>query len=433
MRQQSPLNVKESFANRSEINMAATASWIGAALTYYDFLLYGTAAALIFGSIFFPNSDPKLSTVIAMASISLGYLVRPIGAVFMGYVGDVYGRKLVFVLTLFLMGGATFAVGVLPTYSQIGISASLLLIAFRLIQGFALAGVQASAGTWMLELSQTNRRGLYTSFMLSGAQAGLLFASVAFIALSIFMPEADILEWGWRIPFLLSAALIAVGLWISRYLPESPVFVADRDSCGNRLNTPLKTLWGNQKIDVFRVILATQVTTASYIVVNFSLSWAVNHLHVSRQTMLAVLVTNATIGTIAIPGWAHLSDLIGKKPIFIFGGIASAVLIWPYFWALGRANIPLSFVFGALLSGIGYYAANSVWPSLYGGAFASKVRLSGLAIGTQIGFMIAAQTPTLAAYLMNYSSSEWIPAAIIVSISCVISALAVCFFPRRTY
>src|SRR5512133_836779 len=202
---------------------AALASWIGSAVEYYDFFIYGTAAALVFGKIFFPSIDPKLATIADFATFGVAYITRPIGAFILGHIGDKFGRKKVLTFTLLLMGLSTFLVGVLPTYDQVGVAAPVMLVILRLLQGISAAGEQAGANSMTLEHAPANRRAFFTSFTLSGTQAGLILATLVFIPISA-LPEDQLLSWGWRIPFFLSAVVVVVGLWVRRTLPETPVF-----------------------------------------------------------------------------------------------------------------------------------------------------------------------------------------------------------------
>ena len=409
---------------QAQVKQAAWASWIGSALEYYDFFLYSTAAALMFGPLFFPGAEPGLTTLAAVASIGAGYVARPFGALLLGYLGDRYGRRLVLCITLLLMGSSTFLIGLLPTYQEIGIAAPLLLVGLRLLQGLAVSGEHAGANALVLELADGHRRGLYTSFALSGTQAGIILSSLVFILLAAFLSDNEIMAWGWRIPFLCSVLLVAMGIWVRFRLPESPLFLAERRSNDGRFG-PLKILWRQYRFDVLRVLLAAQVSVVPAIVAVFSLSWAVGQAQISRTTMLAVLLASAGVGIVAIPVWAHLSDRIGRRAVFVFGAVASGVLIWPYLWAIGQANVVLIFGFGVLLGGVAYSAANGVWPSLYGEMFSTQVRLSGVAIGTQLGFALAAQAPTLAVFLTRQAPAEWTPAACLVSVGCALSAVAV--------
>jgi MFS family permease len=416
-------------APRRSPRKAAFASWIGSAVEYYDFFIYGTAAALVFGKIFFPAFDPVTATVAAFATFGVGYVTRPLGAVLLGHVGDKYGRKRVLTFTLLLMGISTFLVGLLPTYGQIGILAPMLLVLLRMLQGLSAAGEQAGANSMTLEHAPANRRAFFTSFTLSGTQAGLILATLVFLPISA-LPEDQLLAWGWRIPFLLSAVVVAVGMWVRRTLPETPVFAEESSNKPSRL--PVVLLLRDHKANLLRVIFAALVSVVSTIFSVFTLSYAVNTMHIPRATMLTLLVLANVIALGAIPLFASLSDRIGRKPVFIFGALGSAALIWPYMWSISTVNLPLVFVFGLLLSGVVYSAANGVWPSLYGEMFSTRVRLSGMAIGTQIGFALGGFAPTISAAILQNGPSGWIPVAAFVTTTSLIAAVSVAT-ARETY
>src|SRR3954464_12955542 len=218
---------------------AALASWIGSVLEYYDFFIYGTAAALVFGKVFFPESDPATGTLLSFATYGVGYVARPIGAFFMGHIGDKYGRKRVLMLTVGLMGTATFLVGCLPTYDDIGIWAPVLLVALRLLQGFSASGEQAGANSLSLEHAPETRRAFFTSFTLSGTQAGLIIATAVWLPIGA-MPEDQLLSWGWRVPFWLSAIVVVVALFIRRRIEEPPAF--QREMAEETPRVPVATL-----------------------------------------------------------------------------------------------------------------------------------------------------------------------------------------------
>ncbi|AMO95229.1 sugar (and other) transporter family protein [Collimonas fungivorans] len=408
---------------------AALASWIGSAVEYYDFFIYGTAAALVFGKIFFPSFDPIAGTVAAFATFGVGYVTRPIGAVLLGHIGDRHGRKKVLTFTLLLMGISTFMVGLLPTYGQVGISAPVMLVVLRMLQGVSAAGEQAGANSMTLEHAPPHRRAFFTSFTLSGTQAGLILATLVFLPISA-LPEEQLLSWGWRIPFFLSAIVVLVGIWVRRTLPETPAFEQEKSHKQTRL--PLAVLLREHKKSLARVIFAAQISVVSTIFSVFTLSYAVNTMHIARATMLTVLILANVVALAAIPAFAALSDRIGRKPVFIFGALGSACLIWPYLWCISQANIPLIFVFGLLLSGVVYSAANGVWPSLYGEMFDTRVRLSGMAIGTQIGFALGGFAPTISAAILKPGADGWMPVAVFVSATAVIAAISAAT-ARETY
>jgi MFS family permease len=409
---------------------AALASWIGSAVEYYDFFIYGTAAALVFNKIFFPSFDPKTGTVAAFATFGVGYVTRPLGAVVLGHIGDKFGRKRVLTFTLLLMGLSTFLVGLLPTYDAIGIFAPILLVVLRMLQGVSASGEQAGANSMTLEHAPAHRRAFFTSFTLSGTQAGLILATMVYLPISA-MPEADMLSWGWRIPFLLSAVVVAVGFWVRRTLPETPAF-EEESRAKKQAKLPIATLFREQGASVLRVIFAALVSVVSTIFSVFTLSYAVNTAHIPKPTMLNVLVFANIIALAAIPAWATLADRIGRKPVFIFGALGSAALIWPYIWAISRGDITLIWVFGLLLSGVVYSAANGVWPALYGEMFDTRVRLSGMAIGTQIGFALGGFAPTISAALMGTGPNGWMPVAAFTTATSLIAAISAAT-ARETY
>jgi MFS family permease len=410
---------------------AALASWIGSAVEYYDFFIYGTAAALVFGKIFFPSFDPKVGTVAAFATFGVAYITRPIGAFILGHIGDKFGRRKVLIFTLLLMGVSTFLVGALPTYDQVGIAAPCLLVLLRLLQGISAAGEQAGANSMTLEHAPANRRAFFTSFTLSGTQAGLILATLVFIPISA-LPEDQLLSWGWRVPFFLSAVVVAVGFWVRRTLPETPAFEAEEKQHKKSDKLPVVELFSRHSSDVLRVIFAALVSVVSTIFSVFTLSYAVNTMHIPRTTMLTVLVLANVVALVAIPVWASLSDRVGRRPVFVLGALGSAALIWPYMWAISTMNVPLIFVFGLLLSGVVYSAANGVWPALYGEMFDTRVRLSGMAIGTQIGFALGGFAPSISAAVMGEGPNGWMPVALFTTIAAGVSALSA-WSARETY
>ena len=399
---------------------AALASWIGSAVEYYDFFIYGTAAALIFPKIFFSAANPQAAAIASFATFGVAYIARPFGAVILGHIGDKFGRKKVLTFTLLLMGFSTFIIGCLPTYDHVGILAPILLVVARLLQGISAAGEQAGANSMTLEHAPPNRRAFFTSFTLSGTQAGLILATLVFIPLTR-LPEADLLSWAWRIPFFLS--VVVVGFWVRRSLPETPVFIEEAKK-HETSKLPFITLFKHNWDDVLRIVFAALISVVSTIFSVFTLSYAVNTMQIDRSTMLTVLVLANIVALGAIPAWAMLADRIGRKPVFIFGAVGCAVLIWPYIWAISQANLTLIFVLGILLSGVVYSAANGVWPALYGEMFDTRVRLSGMAIGTQIGFALGGFAPTISAALLGTGPNGWIPVAAFTTITAMIAAIS---------
>ena len=399
---------------------AAVAAWIGSALEYYDFFIYGTAAALVFNKVFFADSDPATGTLLAVATFGVGYAARPVGAFVLGHVGDRFGRKRVLVLTLLLMGVATFLVGCLPTYGQVGVLAPVLLVVLRLLQGLSASGEQAGANSMTLEHAPPHRRAYYTSFTLSGTQAGQIIATAAFLPVAA-LPEDDLLSWGWRVPFLASAVVVLVGYLIRRRLAETPVF--EQQESVSRL--PVVELFRDHWRDVLRVVLASVIASVSTIFTVYALSFAVNTVGLAQTPMLWVGVLANVVALAALPLCAMLADRIGRKPVFIAGSVGCAILMFAYLGAIAAGSYPLIFVVGIVMFGLVYSATNGIWPSFYGEMFTARVRLSGMAVGTQVGFAIAGFSPTIAAAVDGADDSSWVPVAIFTAMLCLVNVLAV--------
>jgi MFS family permease len=409
---------------------AALAAWIGSALEYYDFFIYGTAAALVFGKIFFPDSDPAAGTLLSLATFGVGYVTRPLGAVFLGHFGDKFGRKKILVFTLVLMGVSTFAVGCLPTYAGVGVLAPVLLVACRLLQGFSAGGEQASANSMSLEHAPDNRRAYFTSWTLSGTQAGQILATAVFLPVAT-LPEDQLLSWGWRIPFWLSALMVVVGYVIRRRLEETPIFRKEvaTDQVASR---PLVDLLREHWADVLRVMLAALIASVSTVFTVYALNYATDTVGLDDTTMLWVGVLANVAALLTIPLWAKLADRVGRKPVFIGGALGCAVLIFAYLGSIASGSYVLIFLSGIVMFGVVYTATSGTWPSLYGEMFTARVRLSGMAIGTQIGFAISGFIPTVAASVGGSGKGAWLGVSILIAGICLLTAVVVAT-ARETY
>jgi MFS family permease len=402
---------------------AALASWIGSVLEYYDFFIYGTAAALVFGKVFFPETDPATGTLLSFATYGVGYVARPIGAFFMGHIGDRHGRKRVLLLTVGLMGLATFLVGCLPTYDDIGIWAPVLLVTLRLLQGFSASGEQSGANSLSLEHAPEHRRAYFTSFTLGGTQAGLVIATAVFLPIGA-MPEDQLLSWGWRVPFWLSAIVVVAGLIIRSRLQEPPAFRREA-AAQTAERIPVAALLRDHWPAVLRVVLAALASTVSTIFAVYALNFAVDTQGLDQTTMLWVAIVTNVVALGAIPLWAMLADRVGRRPVFIFGAVGSGALMFAYLGAIAAGGYPLIFLTAILMSGVVYSAMNGIQPSLYGEMFPTRVRLSGMAVGTQIGYAIGGFAPTAAKWIEGDGANGWVPVAVYVLVSSLIAAAAV--------
>ena len=401
---------------------AALASFVGSALEYYDFFIYGAAAGLIFPAVFFADSDPTTATLLSLATFGVAYVARPIGAVIIGHFGDRLGRKKMLVMTLLMMGLSTFLIGVLPSYDAVGVLAPVLLVVLRIFQGLSAAGEQSGANSMTLEHAPEGRRGFFTSFTLQGTQAGLILANLVFLLVAL-LPEDQLLSWGWRIPFFLSALVVAVGYWVRRSLPETPEFTR-AEQHHEVVKLPVAVLFRDHWAGVLRVVLCALVSVVSTIVGTWSLAQGTSDaVGLERTTLLWMVILSNVVALVALPLWAMLSDKIGRKPVFVFGALGSAVTAVPFLWALQQGNVALIFVFGILLSGLVYSAANGIWPSFYGEMFDTRVRYSGTAIGTQVGFALGGFSPTIAAAIVGEGSGGWVPVALLTGGAAAVAGL----------
>ncbi|KRE33712.1 MFS transporter [Mycobacterium sp. Soil538] len=397
---------------------AALASFMGSAVEYYDFFLFGSAAALIFPHVFFP-SDDEASLVMSFATFGFAYIARPVGAVILGHFGDRIGRQRVLMFTLVLMGLSTFLIGCLPTFATIGWAAPALLVLCRLLQGLSAAGEQAGASSLTLEHSPDDRRAFYTSWTLTGTQGGLILASLVMIPF-MALPDDAKYSWGWRVPFWLSAAVVVVAYFIRRQLHETPQFTEAKNA-GTIARMPLVPLLRHHWRDVVRVILCAFIAAVSTVFANLALAYGKK---VGLDADLTLwLVVAANVGALFTqPLFGKLADRIGRKPVFIYGALSSAALMPFYMLSMSQGNHLLTFALAVATFSFGYAAANAVWPSFYGEMFSTQVRFSGMAIGTQIGFLLAGFAPSIVTALGGVREGGWVVISLFTAVVCLISA-----------
>jgi MFS family permease len=397
---------------------AALASFMGSAVEYYDFFVFGFVAALIFPKVFFGSGD-EAAQFMSFATLGVAYIARPVGAFVIGHFGDRLGRRNVLMFTLVLMGLSTFAIGCLPTYAMIGNAAFVLLIVCRLLQGFSAAGEQAGASSLTLEHSPDHQRAFFTSWTLTGTQGGLILASLVVIPI-VALPDEDLYSWGWRVPFWLSAVVVVVAFFIRRRLHETPEFT-DAKATGAIARMPLMPLMRNHWRDVLRVILCAFIAAVSTVFANLAIAYGKKMgLHADETLWLVVVANIVALGT--QPMFGKLADRIGRKPVFIYGALSSAVLMPFYLLSMSSGNDVLMFVLAVATFSFGYAAANAVWPSFYGEMFSTQVRFSGLAIGTQLGFLVAGFAPAIVTALGGLREGGWVVISIFTAIVCLIAA-----------
>src|SRR5512144_3164169 len=326
------------MSERSSVRKVVAASLVGTSLEWYDFFLYGSAAALVFNRLFFPTFDPLTGTLLAFTTFAVGFVARPIGGIIFGHYGDKVGRKKVLVVTLLLMGVATFLVGLLPTYDTIGVAAPLLLVTLRFVQGLGLGGEWGGAVLMALEHGNDERRGLHAAWPQVGVPAGNLLAAAVLGLLAWLLPDASFDAWGWRIPFLLSAALIVVGLWIRLVIAESPLF-ADVERTHTRARAPILDVLRVYPREVLVAIGARLgVDVAFYTFALFILTYATTQAGVPRSVALAAVLTGSAVQLVLIPWFGALSDRVGRRPVYSAGAIGALVWVWAFPAARHRAS-----------------------------------------------------------------------------------------------
>ncbi|PXW24894.1 MFS transporter [Paraburkholderia caballeronis] len=382
---------------RTQTTRATASGWIGSALEYYDFFIYAQAAAMVFPQLFFPAGNPKLAIVASLATYGVGYVARPIGGFVLGRRGDTHGRKHLLLLCMFLMGASTFAVGLLPTYHQVGMLAPILLVTLRLVQGFAVAGEISGASSMILEQAPFGRRGYYASFALQGTQAGQIFAAAIFMPLAWYMPNASFVSWGWRIPFLLSALVLAAGVVIRRNVSESPAFISE-DTNGSVPASPITVAFRESWREIVRIAVMATAAVIAMVATIFGAAYAVQPSYgigFHPDTYLAIPLIGNIVAVIVIPFVGKLSDRIGRRIPVVVGSLGAGLLSYVYLYAISARNAPLAIVTSVLMWGVVYQGFNAVFPSFMPELFPTRTRVSAMSIGQNIGMSLTALLPSL--------------------------------------
>jgi len=407
------------------IRIVAFASLIGTTIEWYDFFLYGTAAALVFNRLYFPTFDPLAGTLAAFGTYTVGFVARPIGGIIIGHYGDRIGRKSMLILTLVIMGVATFGIGLLPTYAQIGPWAAVLLVVLRLAQGFGVGGEWGGAVLMAVEHAPPGRRGFYGSWPQIGVPAGLLLSTAVF-AWFARLPEEQFLSWGWRVPFLLSIVLVAVGLIIRVRILETPAFARLKES-GTEARRPIVEVLRTHRKEVLLAMGARLAENgAFYIYTVFVLVYGTQKVGLARQTVLTGILIAAACALVAIPLWGALSDRLGRRPVYLFGACVTGLFAYPLFWLLDTGSTPL--VWLALLVALVFGHAPMYGPqaAFLSELFGTRVRYSGASLGSQLSSVIAGGlSPFIATALLPYGRgalAAYIIAMALVTIVAVVIA-----------
>jgi MFS transporter, MHS family, shikimate and dehydroshikimate transport protein len=427
-----PADLPDGGSGRTALRRVVLASAIGSALEWYDYFIYGTAAALVFGELFFPKLDPTSATLAAFASFGAGFIARPFGGLVFGHFGDRLGRKPVLVATLLLVGGGTALIGVLPTYNQIGSWAPVLLVVLRLVQGFGAGAEYGGAVIFAVEHAPPGRRGRYGSFAPLGVTAGNLLAMAVF-AIVVTLDRTSFLAWGWRIPFLLSFALVALGILLRASVLETPVF-RDVIATHAAATAPVADAI-RQYPRSFLVVIGARLAEngLGYLYPVFGLSYLTMTLNLPRSLALTGMVLATLVQMLAIAVFSALSDRVGRRPVYLGAALFSAAMAFPFFWLVDTRSTPLIFLALVLAIGIGIGGMFGPQAAYFAELFGPRLRYSGFAFARELGSILAGgPAPFISALLVAWMNGRPWGVAVYILVLSLLTALAV-FVGPETY
>jgi metabolite-proton symporter len=429
----SPTGGPSGEEQKTSIVKVVFASLIGTAVEWYDFFLYGSAAALVFGTLFFPSSDPLTGTLLAFGTYALGFVARPLGGIVFGHFGDKVGRKKMLVTSLLMMGAATIAIGLLPTYTTIGIAAPILLLAMRLLQGFAVGGEWGGAVLMAAEHGQDQHRGFWSSWPQAGVAMGNLLATGVLWVLAAVQSQEAFLQWGWRVPFILSAVLVLVGLWVRLSIEESPVFneakaeIAEKQAEASHM--PLMEVIKNYPREVFIAMGMRMAENISYYIFTIVvITYITEYAGQDKGPILQALLIGSAVHFVWIPIVGAISDKVGRRPLYLLGAVGVAVWAFPFFSLVtegGQGNLILAVVVGLMLHALMYSPQAAFFSELFG----TSVRYTGASVGYQLASIFAgALAPIIALKLLgSVEESNTTAVALYVCVASAITIVAVLF------
>ena len=406
-----------------DIRKVGLASFLGALTEWYDFFLYGLAASLVFAKLYFPGGNETLALLASFATFGVGFFARPVGGVIFGHYGDKLGRKQMLVLTLLIMGVATFLIGLLPTYDSIGILAPIGLVVLRIVQGIGVGGEWGGAVLMVTEHAPGEKRGYFGSWPQMGSSAALLLATGLFTLMSQ-LPEDDFLSWGWRVPFLLSLVLVAVGLFIRVRIAETPVFEAMKET-GEEASTPIAEAVREHKRSILLVIgMRVAENSCGYLVTVFGLAYVTEEIGLSDSLGLIGVMLAAAVQFCLTPVYGAVSDRVGRRPVYMFGAAFLVLFAFPFFWLLQSEKTALVWIAFVLAYAVGNGAMFATQPAFFSELFGSKVRYSGVSLGYQLAAVFAGGlAPFIAQALFTAAGSYW-PVALQIVIVGLISLVS---------
>src|SRR4051812_11346940 len=413
---------------RSQVRRAMVASTVGTAIEWYDFFLYGTAAALVFPQLFFPNSSHFAGVLLSFATYAVGFAARPVGAAIFGHWGDRIGRKATLITTLVVMGTASFLIGLMPTYSTIGIWAPTLLVVLRLLQGIGVGGEWGGSITLSMEWGNPRRRGFIASWPQVGVPIGLLLSTGA-VSLTSHLTGDAFETWGWRIPFLASVLLIGLGLWIRLGVLESPMFAREVEDQTVEKTPVLEVIKRRPKEILLSAMLRMSEQMPFYIFTVFVLEYGVDELKLDKTFLTNSVALAAAISLFSVPFFGHLSDKIGRKRMYIIGSACTAAFALPYFGLLNTGTGALV-TLAIVLSLVPHDMQYGPQAALIAESFSTRLRYSGAGIGYQLASVVAGgPAPLIAAWLLHTFNSS-LPIALYIMAGAVVTIVATVLLPE---
>jgi MFS transporter, MHS family, shikimate and dehydroshikimate transport protein len=390
-----------------QMSQIVWASVLGTVVEWFDFLIYGTAAALVFNKLFFPSLDPLAGTLAAFGSYAVGFVARPLGGAIFGHYGDRIGRKAMLTMTMLVMGLGTFLIGCLPTYGQIGIWAPILLVVLRLLQGIGIGGEWGGAVLMVIEHAPANRRGLFGSLVQIGFPAGIATSTAAFLLLSN-LPADDFLSWGWRLPFLASAILVVIGLFVRLRLAETPAFERIKEQAA-LARMPLVEVVTKQPRN-FLIAIGLKISEVAwvYVLTVFTIVYATGTLGLSRMLILYAILLAAILEFVTMPLFGWLSDQVGRRPMYLVGAALSALCAFPVFWLLDTRDPTIVAVTIAIAMSVTHATMFAPQAAFLPELFGTRVRFSGASLGCQIAAALSGGfAPVIATGLLAWAGATW--------------------------